>query len=491
MRPNLEVYRNGAKACLSECLSITLTEQLSLCNLSESDRFIQFSFNYGLDGSGQHSDYSQKSKSNFSTQQIINVCFAMSSIKKSDGTILWSSATKGNNSPRNVRPLALFPSKENDDILREFIPTLDTEVKNIKENGLKLVLPNGQVIIAKIEKESMSMCDGKMIVRLLQLGGSYCTMCHHSQSQCHDPTFISSGFKITRTIESIHQLALSLQDSESEQIKKLPGDYQERQGVTGIPLTSANLASVIPVCHAKIHTFDWVVNRLMVKMNSHQKWHSVTNPVRYTVEEKSEEKNARESLKESIKSSLGINIGDAKDMVTGNKFKAFSSDESREVLTNLIKEESAKESFREIHLGLCAIIRVLNSQHRSINLSLYKDLCTSVNLKICESFPWAIVSPSIHRVLAHSWEKIEINDLKGLGSESEEASEAQNKFIRYLRNHGARKSSTEFNFQDTWTHLWRRSSPLVIELDREKRKRGTKLIVQNEIDTLVETLFTD
>jgi len=316
MRPNLEVYQNGTKASLSECLSFTLTEQLLLCKLSESAKFVLFSFNYGLDGSGQHSDYSQQSKSHFSTQQIINVCFALSSIKKSDGTILWSSATKGHNSPQNVRPLALFPSKENDDMLREFIPSLDTEVKTIKENGLKLCLPNGQLIIAKIETESMSMCDGKMIVRLLQLGGSYCTMCHHSQSQCHDPSFISSEFIITLTVESIHQLALSLQDSESEQIKKAPGDYQEPQGVTGTPLTSANLASVIPVCHAKIHTFDWVVNCLMVKINSHQEWHSATNPVCYTIEEKTNEKNARESLKESLKNSLGINIGDAKDMVT-------------------------------------------------------------------------------------------------------------------------------------------------------------------------------
>ena len=131
----------------------------------------------------------------------------------------------------------------------------------------------------------------------------------------------------------------------------------------------------------------------------------------------------------------------------------------------------------------------MNSQHLTINLSLYKDLCTSVHLKICETFPWAVISPSIHRVLAHSWEKIELNGLKGLGSESEEALEAQNKFVRYLRAHGARKTCTEENFQDTWNHLWRRSSPLITELDREKRRRRSKILVQNQIDTLVEILF--
>ena len=490
MRPSLEVYHNGARASLADCLTLTVAEQLSLGSpLPDDDATIFFSFNYGLDGSGQHSDYAQLSKANYSTKQVMNVCFALSSIKRADGTIIWCSSSKGHNSPHNIRPLALFPEKESDDILKEFIPSLDQEVKEIKENGLQIILPNGKTLTAKVEKEAMTMCDGKMVVRLLQLGGSYCTMCHFSQSQCHDPAVISSGFKITRSVESIQQLALSLTDPDSEQIKKLPGDYAVRQGITGTPITTADVTKTLPVCHSKIQTFDWFVNSLLVKTNSTQKWHSSTTPIRYTEEEKKAEKEAREEVKREVKQKLGINIGDPSDMITGNCFKTFSSDESREILADLIKEESLRVPFKEIHLGLSAIIRVLNSQHHKINLSLYKDLCTSVHLKICEAFPWAIISPSIHRVLAHSWEKIELNDMTGLGSESEEALEAQNKFVRYLRVHGARKTSTEENFQDTRNHLWRRLSPLVTELDREKRKRRSKILVQNEVDTLVETLF--
>jgi hypothetical protein len=313
-----------------------------------------------------------------------------------------------------------------------------------------------------------------MVVRLLQLGGSYCTMCHFSQSQCHDLAIIASGFKITRTVQSIQELALSLTDPDSDQIRKLPGDYAVRQGITGTPLTTADVTKTLPVCHSKIQTFDWFVNRLLVKANSTQKWHSSATPIRYTEDEKKAEREAREEIKREVKQKLGINIGDPSDMITGNNFKTFSSDESREILASLIKEESLRVPFKEIHLGLSAIIRVLNSQHHTINLSLYKDLCTSVHLKICESFPWAVISPSIHRVFAHSWEKIELNEMKGLGSESEEALEAQNKFIRYLRVHGARKITTEENFQDTWNHLWCRSSPLITELDREKKKKKIK-----------------
>jgi hypothetical protein len=468
-----------------------LAERLATVDASNLGNKILFSFNYGMDGSGQHSDFSQQSKANFSTKQIINVCFALIKINKPDGTAIWSASDKGHNSPQNIRPLALFPSKESDEMLRVFVPTLDEEIKTIRTSGLQLKLQNGEILQAEIEKEAMSMCDGKMIVRLLQLGGSYCTMCHFGQDECHDESIISAGFKITRTVESIKELAESLFDHETDEIKKAPGDYQSRQGITGLPITEAELTTVLPVCHAKIHAFDWVINRLLVKANSHKKWHSSSKPVRYSEEEKVSEKEARESLKINLKQLMGINIADPTEMTTGNKFKTFCSDNARNIIAGLLNDKSLQDPFKEIHLGLCAIVWVLNSQHCTIDLSQYRSLCSSVYLKIVETFPWAVISPSVHRVLAHSWERIEANELRGLGSESEEGSEAQNKFIRYLRIHGARKTSTEDNFHDTWSRLWRRSSPLVISQEREKQKRRTKIVVLNEIDALVESLFTE
>jgi len=69
MRPSLEVYHNGARALLADCLTLTIEEQMSLCDtLPEDDATIYFSFNYGLDGSGQHGDYAQISKANYSTK---------------------------------------------------------------------------------------------------------------------------------------------------------------------------------------------------------------------------------------------------------------------------------------------------------------------------------------------------------------------------------------------------------------------------------------
>ena len=57
-------------------------------------------------------------------------------------------------------------------------------------------------------------------------------------------------------------------------------------------------------------------------------------------------------------------------------------------------------------------------------------------LNIVETFPWAVISPSVHRILAHSWEKIEINDSFGFGGESEEGRlvRVAGKKGRYERN---------------------------------------------------------
>ena len=114
-----------------------------------------------------------------------------------------------------------------------------------------------------------------------------------------------------------------------------------------------------------------------------------------------------------------------------------------------------------------------------------------VYVKLMQCFPWCAVSPSVHRILAHSWEVIELNDSHGLGNLSEEGLEALNKYIRSIRQSGARKDSTLNNFTDTFNHLWDRSRPTIVQLAREIRRRTPKLLIMTEIESLVESLFLE
>ena len=110
---------------------------------------------------------------------------------------------------------------------------------------------------------------------------------------------------------------------------------------------------------------------------------------------------------------------------------------------------------------------------------------------IIQLFPWAAVSPSVHRILAHSWEVIELNGEFGLGDVSEEGLEVLNKQIKDMREHGSRKDSTENNFLDTYHHLWDRSRPTIVEMERKIKRRKQKLIISTEIEALVDSLFME
>jgi hypothetical protein len=446
-RPKLTLYRNGVRAHLAECLSLTLKERLSVLDLTGiQNNNLVFSFNYGLDGSGQHQNFQQLSKSHFSTKQIMNVCFSLKEILNSNGVLLWSSKDKGSNRPQNVRPLALFPEKETDEILKDFIPILDAEVEELKKEGLVISGENNQEIRANVDKATMSMIDGKMVTRLLQLGGAYCTMCTHTSEQCHDEDIISGGFQITRSTESLKDLALALEDSETGLIPRSTNDYHVRSGLTAAPLTSANVTDHIPVCHAKIRTFEWIID-LLCRENSHQKWSDRFKRQTYSPEEKELFKSEYQKLRSTLNEQLGINIGDPSEMVTGGAFKKFSTDTARSILANFIKDESKQESFKKIHLQICAVVLVLNSQKRKIQTEKLRTVCTDTNLEIRKTFPWAILSPSLHRILGHSWERVQMNGMFGLGSESEEGLEATNKLIRFYRAHSSRTTSTEAIFQ--------------------------------------------
>ena len=154
-------------------------------------------------------------------------------------------------------------------------------------------------------------------------------------------------------------------------------------------------------------------------------------------------------------------------------------------------EEDIQEEFRNILIGLCAAVKIVNSQKRKVNVEKFRDMTLEVYVKLMQCFPWCAVSPSVHRILAHSWEVIELNDSHGLGNLSEEGLEALNKYIRSRRETGARKDSTMHNFMDTFNHLWDCSRPTIVEIARKIQRRTPKLMVMTEIEALVESLFLE
>ena len=256
-RPVLMEYKHGIKAPLSSCLSLTLTEQLQVVDLSSHDKELplsmKFKFTWGLDGSGNHSNFNQISKAYFSTKSVMSVCFSLNDVKIEDkkGTIVdWTSSEKGSNRPQNVRPLSIYPEKEGKEVLVDFVPIVEEEVKEVMKEGVPTMIDNVETI-SECENAELSMIDGKMIQKLLQVEGAYCTMCTNSQSSCHSKEVIEAGFVIDRSVTSVNDLALSLTDEDTGEIPRYRGDYSTRQGITDKPITKSDITRNIPVCHDK------------------------------------------------------------------------------------------------------------------------------------------------------------------------------------------------------------------------------------------------
>ena len=60
-----------------------------------------------------------------------------------------------------------------------------------------------------------------------------------------------------------------------------------------------------------------------------------------------------------------------------------------------------------------------------------------------------------------------------------------------MRSRGARKDSTLNNFTDTYNHLWDRSRPVIVEMERKIKRRPAKVVVGTEIESMVESIFLE
>ena len=119
----------------------------------------------------------------------------------------------------------------------------------------------------------------------------------------------------------------------------------------------------------------------------------------------------------------------------------------RDVLVSLVPERF-QPALNEFLNRLWVILFVYTSQSKThVNTPLFREFCAITYELLLNSFQnseskWLNISPTLHMLLAHSWELIEINDNCGLGEFSETGLEHNNKFLRFFRQFRARKKIT-------------------------------------------------
>ena len=110
------------------------------------------------------------------------------------------------------------------------------------------------------------------------------------------------------------------------------------------------------------------------------------------------------------------------------------------------------------------------SSNRKINVEEYRKMSTKFNIFLLTRFPrqidkhlpgpWISITPSLHKVVAHSWELIQLDDSFGLGNLDESGLEG-NKLLRAIRIKLSRKTSQADNLDDTIRRMWIQSDPVV------------------------------
>ena len=137
----------------------------------------------------------------------------------------------------------------------------------------------------------------------------------------------------------------------------------------------------------------------------------------------------------------------------------------RDILVSLVPVRF-QPALRELLNRLWVILFVYTSQSKDaqVNIPLFREFCANTYELLLTGFEnseskWINISPTVHMLLAHSWELIEINNNYGLGEYSEQGLEHNNKFLRYFRQYLSRKKSQETNLADCIHRLWLKSDP--------------------------------
>ena len=122
-----------------------------------------------------------------------------------------------------------------------------------------------------------------------------------------------------------------------------------------------------------------------------------------------------------------------------------------------------REPIKIIHLNLSAILRVFNCGHL-IDTGKLDSVCKYTYEFIVVELPWVNITPTLHKLLAHSAELIQsCNDGYGMKQYSEEDLEACNKLIRNYRDNNSRKCSFNSNIRDIFVRLMSESDPILLK----------------------------
>ena len=99
-----------------------------------------------------------------------------------------------------------------------------------------------------------------------------------------------------------------------------------------------------------------------------------------------------------------------------------------------------------------------------VKVDMVKQLGQDLMVHYKQHFPFAMISPSVHQMCAHSWELFSLTEGRPIAIYAEQSGEAWNKHIRAYKSGPsarARQCSIKLNTQDIFTRMLIQSHPIV------------------------------
>ena len=416
---------------------------------------------FGFDGSGNHAIYRQLN--NEKTNNIIMTMFCPLALKSESGEAKWSQ--KSPNSALTHRPLALQLGRESSKTLQS-LTVFDEDINKMKSVGCKVKV--GDLEIPLKVNVASHMMDMKAAKIYLGLGGAYCDLCETSKEDCHDTDIVGEGVDITRNVEDLKGLFNDLGQDDGS-VWKAPHDYGIRKGLTAKPIPDHEVTSV-QVLHSLLRAFDHYMKIAVHLRAAVFVWSESPTSRSHQLLKK-----VKAEIQEKIENEIGEKwdypggTGNGGTTTTGNTARRLLHDEKgREIIVQMLPEKY-QQVMRQIGQYLSVILRLFSSS-KTIDVTEYRKLCTTLYLLYLQSFPsphntekqtWISITPSLHKLLGHSWELIELNADCGLKNFDETGLEANNKILRLIRLKLARKTSQTANLHDVINRLWLGSDPKV------------------------------
>ena len=414
----------------------------------------------GLDGSGSHQMYSQyHSDVNLSTKNYILFAFRVTSITDCNNNSIYSNDNP--NATFGIRPVALIAQKECHESIRHLMENIINPECESMQQGMSF--PHGTAKVKIIR----SMLDGKMSAILSGAGGANCQLCTATSTELRDIDLVRCGFPINRTISSAKEIFSSV---DSIEFLSLPS--QSRFGITHEPISDIDILPASPL-HSYTCIFRWFMLVIYHLQSGTRKWSPTSKKIQDSM------KFTRTFLEEKTGFRIDQPSKDGGTTSTGNIARqCFLNCHDFIFWVNSLIPTEMRAKVIVIHTNLSAILRVYNSS-QEINVDNLEELCKRTYETILVDFPWASITPTLHK----------------------EGVESCNKLIRRYRELLARKTSFSHNCKDVFIRLLTQSDPLFQsfrkvlrckecgEYGHTNRIRCKKLSLQNNLDdSLINSL---